>query len=65
MHDIASMSAAEVIAALGLQPHPEGGHYRETFRDPHSANGRSVSRSANSAGLAIVADEQMTCGSEP
>lgn len=34
--------AAEIIAALGLQPHPEGGHFRETFRDevpgerPHS-----------------------------
>ncbi len=26
-------SAAAIIASLGLQPHPEGGHYRETFRD--------------------------------
>jgi uncharacterized protein len=26
-------SAADIIARLGLQPHPEGGHYRETFRD--------------------------------
>ena len=26
-------SAADVIAQLGLKPHPEGGHYRETFRD--------------------------------
>jgi len=26
-------SADDVIAALGLQRHPEGGHYRETFRD--------------------------------
>ena len=26
--------AAAVIAALGLQPHPEGGWYRETFRAP-------------------------------
>jgi predicted cupin superfamily sugar epimerase len=23
---------AELIATLGLQPHPEGGHYRELFR---------------------------------
>ena len=29
-------SAADIIARLGLQPHPEGGHYRETFRDPRS-----------------------------
>jgi len=25
--------AEAVIAALDLQPHPEGGHYRETWRD--------------------------------
>lgn len=36
------MTAREVIALLGLQPHPEGGHFRETFRDTeHDANGRS------------------------
>ena len=27
------LSAADVIALLKLQPHPEGGHFRETFRD--------------------------------
>ncbi|WP_298720132.1 cupin domain-containing protein [uncultured Ferrovibrio sp.] len=38
------MTADEIIAALKLQPHPEGGHYAETFRDPASdANGRSRS----------------------
>ena len=26
------MDAGEIIAFLGLAPHPEGGHYRETFR---------------------------------
>ena len=26
------MTAAEVIELLGLKPHPEGGHYRETWR---------------------------------
>jgi uncharacterized protein len=37
-------SAADVIARLELKPHPEGGHYRETFRDPRlDANGRSLS----------------------
>jgi predicted cupin superfamily sugar epimerase len=36
-------SATEIIARLDLQPHPEGGHYRETFRDPRlDASGRSV-----------------------
>jgi uncharacterized protein len=38
------MTAAEVIRQLGLQPHPEGGHYRETFRDPAGgASGRDHS----------------------
>jgi predicted cupin superfamily sugar epimerase len=36
------LTAAEVIALLELKPHPEGGHYRETFRDPREAEGRSV-----------------------
>jgi uncharacterized protein len=38
------LTAAEVIRVLGLKPHPEGGHFRETFRDPRSdANGRAAS----------------------
>ena len=39
----AALIAADVIRLLGLQPHPEGGHYRETFRDPRTVDGRSVS----------------------
>ncbi|CAL8968424.1 hypothetical protein RHODGE_RHODGE_00454 [Rhodoplanes serenus] len=35
-----ALTAAEVIALLGLAPHPEGGHFRETFRDPADAAGR-------------------------
>lgn len=36
--------AADIIAQLGLKPHPEGGHYRETFRDSRcDANGRPFS----------------------
>jgi predicted cupin superfamily sugar epimerase len=27
------MNAADIIARLELKPHPEGGYYRETFRD--------------------------------
>lgn len=39
-----SPSAAEIVARLGLKPHPEGGHYRETFRDSRvDADGRSLS----------------------
>jgi uncharacterized protein len=29
-----TVTAADLIARLGLLPHPEGGHYRETFRAP-------------------------------
>ncbi len=34
-------SARETIDALGLQPHPEGGWYRETWRAPPGPDGRS------------------------
>ena len=38
------LSAADLILLLDLRPHPEGGHYRETFRDPRrDADGRSLS----------------------
>lgn len=38
---VPTLTAAEVIALLGLKPHPEGGHYIETFRDPAPYGGRS------------------------
>jgi len=40
---IDGMSADEVIAALALEPHPEGGHFRETFRDADGHDGRAHS----------------------
>jgi predicted cupin superfamily sugar epimerase len=44
MRQIAMISAADIIARLALKPHPEGGHYRETFRDPRGdAAGRAFS----------------------
>lgn len=39
----ADLSAAEVIRLLDLAPHPEGGHFRETFRDVAGPDGRSRS----------------------
>lgn len=37
-------SADEVIRLLGLEPHPEGGHFREMFRDPNvDGSGRACS----------------------
>jgi predicted cupin superfamily sugar epimerase len=38
-----SLTAADVIRMLALTPHPEGGHYRETFRDARTVEGRSAS----------------------
>ncbi len=39
-----SATAEDIIRALHLAPHPEGGYYRETFRDPRGdAKGRAVS----------------------
>lgn len=35
-------AAAAVIAALGLAPHPEGGHYREVWRDTPEGGGRGA-----------------------
>jgi predicted cupin superfamily sugar epimerase len=36
------MSAAAIIRALDLKPHPEGGHYRETFRHVPPSGGRGA-----------------------
>ncbi len=36
-------SASEIIAALRLAPHPEGGYFRETFRDARMIDGRAAS----------------------
>ncbi len=43
----AGLSADEIIARLGLQPHPEGGHFRETFRAPDTQG--TVGRAASTA----------------
>ena len=38
-----TLAAAEVIRRLDLKPHPEGGHFRETFRDSRQLEGRAAS----------------------
>lgn len=40
------LTAAEIIARLDLTPHPEGGHYRETFRDDHNVDGKRAASTA-------------------
>ncbi|HEX6119262.1 MAG TPA: cupin domain-containing protein, partial [Dongiaceae bacterium] len=39
---LATATAQEVIAELGLQPHPEGGHFVETYRDRSSTGERGA-----------------------
>src|SRR5262249_31130078 len=34
------MLAVDVIRLLDLKPHPEGGHFRETFRDARTVDGK-------------------------
>jgi predicted cupin superfamily sugar epimerase len=43
MSAISRLSAAEIIRLLHLAPHPEGGHFREIFRDPRQIEGRAAS----------------------
>jgi uncharacterized protein len=43
---LSRLAATAVIRLLDLKPHPEGGHFRETFRDSaRDGSGRAVSTS--------------------
>ena len=37
-----ALTADRIIALLGLQPHPEGGHFVETFRDAPGEGGLTM-----------------------
>jgi hypothetical protein len=39
----ANLSGDDIIAMLELSPHPEGGHFRETFRDKAEPGKRAAS----------------------
>jgi hypothetical protein len=49
------LTAADIIRLLDLAPHPEGGHFRETFRDdpPASADMRAAPAARRAASTAI------------
>jgi len=42
----ADFSAADIIRLLDLRPHPEGGYFRETFRDPRTVQGGRAASTA-------------------
>ncbi|VFU10703.1 cupin domain-containing protein [Methylocella tundrae] len=54
---IASASAEDVIRLLDLSPHPEGGFYRETFRDPAT---NEAGRAASTAIYFLLAAGQIS-----
>jgi uncharacterized protein len=41
-----NLSASDVIRLLDLKPHPEGGHFRETFRDARQIEGGRAASTA-------------------
>jgi len=45
----APVTAADVIRLLELKPHPEGGHFRETFRDAPPPYPQGGGRAASTA----------------
>lgn len=46
MSGVSGLTASDIISRLGLQPHPEGGHYRETFRDARTIDGGRAASTA-------------------
>ena len=40
------LTAAEIIKLLAMRPHPEGGHFCETFRDTQLIDGKRAASSA-------------------
>jgi predicted cupin superfamily sugar epimerase len=49
------LSAQDIIELLQLKPHPEGGHYRETFRDE-----REGERAASTAIYFLLAEGEVS-----
>lgn len=49
------LTADDIIERLGLKPHPEGGYYRETFRDSRTIDG---GRAASTAIYFLLARDQ-------
>jgi uncharacterized protein len=52
---VSHLTAADVIRRLDLKPHPEGGHFRETFRDTRVVDG---GRAASTSILFLLAHRE-------
>jgi predicted cupin superfamily sugar epimerase len=55
---IAGLTAESVAAALGLEPHPEGGFFRETYRSDHQVATARGPRSGVTCILFLVSGER-------
>ena len=51
-----TLSARDIIAALDLKPHPEGGHYRQTWK----ADTKAGERAAGTAIYFLLAEGQVS-----
>jgi hypothetical protein len=52
-----ALTAQDVIRLLDLKPHPEGGHFRETFRDIRQVEG---GRAASTAIYFLLARDELS-----
>jgi predicted cupin superfamily sugar epimerase len=48
------MDADEIISRLALSPHPEGGHYRETFRERPPGAGTEAGTDAGRGAVSVI-----------
>jgi len=55
------LNAATLIDQLELQPHPEGGHYRETYRSSQLVATPQGPRAASTAILFLLAAGESSC----
>ena len=60
-----ALSAAEVVRLLDLRPHPEGGHFRETFRDPRAARADAPPRPRSTTSSAPARPRDGTGSTRP
>ena len=57
-----ALRSTELIATLSLEPHPEGGWYRQVFKSNHQVHTDRGTRSAITAIYFLLADGQKSAG---
>ena len=49
------MNARQIIETLGMERHPEGGWFKETFRDTDQHDGRAISTASRMTSFRLTA----------